>query len=472
MRINHNIAALKANNNLGINTNSLDKSLERLSSGYRINRAADDAAGMAISRKMKTQITALEQASRNAADGVSVIQTAEGALTEVHSMLQRMRELAVQSANDTMTDEDRKSIQNEIDQLNSEIQRISDTTEFNTKTLLDGTRDRKSFSDSPSVTLENLSDEVDVKEYSMKVTGNPSQASITGEGQIGAGTAPAGTLNINGVDIAIKQGESMDTIFESIRNVCDSLNITVGAVDALGNTVSAGAGSSLYFQSQGFGSTEKVEIQCDNPELLAHLGLTNDTLDAQGIDGTVTLGEGFSKTATAVVKGNQVTVTDSNGFKMVISIAGDTIPEAETEKNVKINVLSAGPLTLQIGAAADQTMSIRIPKVNPETLGMADLNLETVSGAEEGIAKVDNAITEVSRVRAKLGAYQNRLEHTIANVDESSLNLDEALSRIEDTDMAKEMTKYTQANVLVQAGTSMLAQANERPQSILALLQG
>lgn len=472
MRINHNIAAMKANCFLGKNNNSVDKSLEKLSTGYRINRAADGAAGMAISRKMKTQIGALEQASRNAADGVSVIQTAEGALSEVHSMLQRMRELSVQAANGTMTNEDRESVQNEINELNNEIQRISETTEFNTKSLLDGSVDRKSFSDTTSVQLTYLSDDVTVKEYSVKVTGNPEQAVIQGAAGIAAGTAPEGTININGIDVNINQGDSLDIVFESIRNACESMDVTVQTVDASGTAAGLTAGSFLEFRTDDYGSAETLEIQCDNPELLKYLGLTNGSLSAQGVEAKVELGPEFNNTATAVVIGNEVTITDKNGFKMKLTIDGDAIPPTETEMVANIKLLDAGPITLQIGAAADQTMTVRIPEVSPKTLGIDKVNVVTETGASDAITVMDKAISEVSKIRAKLGAYQNRLEHTITNVDEAGLNMDEALSRIEDTDMAEEMTKYTQATVLVQAGTSMLAQANERPQTILSLLQG
>lgn len=231
-------------------------------------------------------------------------------------------------------------------------------------------------------------------------------------------------------------------------------------------------GSTLVFNTESYGSAQTVEIQCDNPELLSYLGLTNGTLTAQGSEAVVELGSEFSNTATAVVTGDVVTITDSNGFKMKFTVDADTVPESETETVAKIKLLDAGPITLQIGASANHTMTVRIPEVSPKTLGIDKVNVVTGTGASEAITLMDDAISEVSRIRAKLGAYQNRLEHSIANVEEATLNMDEALSRIEDTDMAAEMTRYTQATVLVQAGTSMLAQANERPQMILSLLQG
>lgn len=477
MRINHNISALKANNQLGRTNKGLDKSLEKLSSGYRINRAADDAAGMAISQKMKTQIAGLEQASRNAADGISIIQTAEGALTEVNSMLQRMRELSVQAANGTNTTDDRKSIQSEIQQLNEEIQRISDTTEFNTKTLLNGNIDKKSYTDSADAKLVSLSDAVSSGVYKIEINTKPLQASETGtdidEAKFPAagGSTVSGKININGVEVEVKTGESFDAVFEKIREAGDIANVNVYTVDASGNPCDISAtGAKLAFESKGYGSDQKVSVYCDNTALKTALGLDVPTNKA-GVDAEITLGtgSGFTNTATVTSTGNMVKVTDANGFEMVFDIADNNTATGNT---VTITVLDAGPMQLQIGANENQTMDVRIPKVNPVTLGIDLVNICTEEGAQAAITSFDNANNQVSAIRAKLGAYQNRLEHSISNLDTTAENMTEALSRIEDVDMAKEMATYTQKNVLAQAGTSMLAQANQRPQTILTLLQG
>lgn len=461
MRINHNISALKSSNQLAKTNKGLDKSLEKLSSGFRINRAADDAAGMAISQKMKTQIAALEQASRNAADGISVIQTAEGALTEVGSMLQRMRELSVQAANGTNTEEDRAAIQAEITQLNEEIQRISDTTEFNTKILLNGNIDRKSYSNNSSVKIIEMSDSVADINYSITVKKDAEQAIVTGtggtmtdpKGTIGAENG--GTININGVDVKIEDTDTIEQAYEKIRNACSISNIDVEIKN-----------DSLTFTSKGFGSDESIDILCDNSKLSAIFGIgINES--KQGIDAEIELGDGFNSTATKSYDGKLVTVTDSNNFSMTFEIEPGI-----KDVTVNVTILDAGPMELQIGANKGQTMDVRIPKVNPETLGIKDVNIGTEAGAQAAISAYDSAITQVTAIRAKLGAYQNRLEHSISNLDVTSENMTEALSRIEDVDMAKEMANYTQKNVLSQAGTSMLAQANQRPQTILTLLQG
>ena len=223
MRINHNIPALKTNNILGKNNKALEKSLERLSSGYRINRAADDAAGLAISQKMKTQIAGLNQASRNASDGISVIQTAEGALIEVEEMLQRMRELAVQASNGTSTDEDRLQLQAEVDQLKDEINRISETTEFNTKKLLDGTVDRRSYSSDPSVELISLSDSVNVREYKFTPGAEAKKAVVVG-GKMTGNTVPDTkeeyTVTINNQDVKIPKDADLNTVLTNFNAVC------------------------------------------------------------------------------------------------------------------------------------------------------------------------------------------------------------------------------------------------------------
>lgn len=471
MRINHNISALKANNQLNRTNGGLDKSLEKLSSGFRINRAADDAAGMAISQKMKTQIAGLEQASRNASDGISIIQTAEGALTEVNSMLQRMRELAVQASNATNTTEDRQSIQAEIDQLRDEIQRISDTTEFNTKKLLNGSIDKQTYTDNGTVSLVSVSDTVNTGDYGIEVTQLPEKAQQTGDPLAYTNTV-SGTININGNEIEITAGESLDVVYEKLRDVCELANIEVYAVDATGAKCAlSDAGAKLQFETKEYGSGKYIEINCDDNDLKAALGLDNITGSdkrVNGVDAKISLTDGFKATATVSSSGNQVKVTDSNGFEMIYEVGTG----AAVGDDINIVVLEAGPMQLQIGANEGQTMDVRIPKVTPKTLGIDMVNICTDEGAQEAITLFDNANTQVTGIRAKLGAYQNRLEHSISNLDTTAENMTEALSRIEDVDMAKEMATYTQLNVLAQAGTSMLAQANERPQTVLSLLQG
>lgn len=585
MRINNNIPALNTNSQLTKNNSALDKSLEKLSSGLRINHAADDAAGMAISQKMKTQIRGLEQASRNGADGISVIQTAEGALAEVESMLQRMRELSVQAANGTNTAQDRNAIQLEIEKLNEEIKRISTDTEFNTKTLLNGDIDRKSYSDNNYINLISLSDGVDVNDYQITVTREPQKASVaTNNG----GVLPnpitaneAGTIIINGQSVEIKVGDTPDVVFQKIRELGELSSVRVTAVtNAAQSTDGTNAETGGYvpttfdpatpnklaFVSGDFGSSQKVNVVCENAALAGFLGLPVGGAEGTGVDAQATLKrkteaeDGYDITATVKTDGDKITVSDRNGFEMKFevkpgsiaaatnaaaprpgggggtaaattvsaAVAGGDVATAvaaartaeagirnnaastQAEKaaaaavlkrvenaakvpganvaalqaaataevaavstaRANVTVLEAGPMELQIGANEGQKMVIRIPEVSPKTLGIDKINISTEAGSQLAITAVSDAVSQVSAIRAKLGAYQNRLEHSIANTDVSSENLTEALSRIEDVNMATEMAKYTQMNVLVQAGTSMLAQANQRPQNVLTLLQG
>lgn len=485
MKINHNIAAIKSSNRLQVTNANMAKSIERLSSGYRINRAADDAAGMAISQKMKTQIRGLEQASRNGADGISVIQTAEGALNEVESMLQRMRELSVQAANGTNTGEDREAIQDEINQLRQEIDRISTDTEFNTKKLLNGDADRKIFTSNTKVSIVSLSDEVLSKKYQITVTGAATHALQKGNQGVNADAVAedeAGKITINGETVEISEGMSSEELYTTLRKLGDAVNVNVYATDGAGvvdkTPVSYAAGKYLTFEAKESGSSRYVEVYCDNQKLAEKLGITNvhEAGKTYGKDAEITLlkdstkAETFTDTATAVSNGNLVTVSDKNGFEMVVKVEEDI--DATAQPTVELTILEAGPLILQVGANEDQTVTVSIPKADCDSLGISNINVNTQDGAGEAITALDKAINKVSSIRAKLGAYENRLEHAITNLDTTDENLTGALSRIEDLDMAQEMTRYTQLNVLSQAGTSMLSQANQMPQNILSLLQG
>ncbi len=503
MRINHNMAAIKASTNLNKTNNLLSQSLERLSSGYQINRAADNAAGLAITQKMRTQINGLDQSSKNSSDGISVIQTAEGALNEVEAMLQRMRELAVQASNGTNTTNDRAAIQSEIDQLNEEIYRISSTTEFNTKTLLDGSADNASYSSVNSVELISISDSVQIQDYALTVTQDGRQAVMISGTDVDTSDisdTEEGNITINGLSIPVNEGDTIEEVYTKIRDACDSINVKAffsdGTYDStLADSTSAGYtendvadGGYLTLVSEAYGSTASIDIYCDNEDLRARFGISETGASTTGIDAKATLGDGFELTATVTAKGNVITVSDTNDFEMQFEIApgtaatafsdaimdGTPMDEAPggTEYDVSITVLEAGPIDLQVGANEGQTMTLRIPRVDPKTLGVSGVNVCTDDGAQDAISAYDNAVEEVSGIRAKLGAYQNRLDHAITNLDTTQENITEAMSRIEDTDMAAEMTEYTQKNVLSQAGVSMLSQANTLPQTILSLLQG
>lgn len=478
MKINTNMAAMLASSNLNRTQDNITTSLRRLSSGYRINKAADDAAGMAISQNMHAQIRGLQRASRNGADGISFIQTAEGALTETENILQRCRELSVQGANEVNTIEDKEAIQREIEALMAEIDRISSDTEFNTKSILDGTCCRQTSSDSIGVRVISMTDEVDLRTYGLTVTQETTQTTFT-TGTIGMNPTDVftekGTIQINGEMIEIAAGETYEDAYAKIRDVCESMNIDVVPISGIGAggvpvEAELAASNALYFQSTLYGSAYKIQVTTDSPVLATKFGVDNGSA-VIGRDAAVTLdtgaNSGFSKTATTFVEGGRVTVSDRDGFEMIFDVS-----QAEANTDARVTVLDAGFVAIQIGANEGQTIDISIPPVTCESLDIQYCNVCTQAGAQNCISKFNAAIEEVSAIRAKLGAYENRLDSATASLDTSSENLTEACSRIEDVDMSEEMTIYTQFTVLAQAGTSMLAQANNRPQTILQLLQG
>lgn len=356
MKLSFNMSAIIANNQLTNSDNKLADSLEKLSSGYRINHPKDDPAGLAISRKMRAQINGLSTASDIATNGTSVIETAEGALAEMHSMVSRMKELSVQASNGTCTTADRTSIQSEVTALTAEIERLAKDTEFNGKSLLDGSCDLKGYTDNANVKVSYYSDQTYAKNYSLDI---------------------------------------------------------------------------------------------------------NNTTDPA----VITLSGDFPGDATAVLDGNQLTITASNSFEIRLDI------DAAINSTVNLDITGLGAMTFQIGANEGQDLDIRIPEISLENMGIDNLDMTQSDTARDAMDRLDDATAYISQVRARLGAYQNRLEHTISSLDISEENMEAANSRIMDVDMAEEMSTYTKYQVLSQSGVSMLAQANERPEKVLQLLQ-
>lgn len=495
MKINHNISAVITNHRLLNTENSLAASMEKLSSGLRINHAKDDAAGMAISTKMKAQIKGLDQASRNASDGNSILQTADGALNEVTSMIQRMRELAVQAANGTNTDDDKEAIQQEIDSLKEEINRVSTDTEFNTKTLFDGSLDTRVYAD--HVSRIAISDAVLPGDYTFTVTAASTQAiynnpadtanPITAPTYIDAdgneakdlAAVPAdaaGIVTINGREIKIAEGDTAMEVYEKLRDGAELGECSIQALTEAGGaytkkTTDYAFGDALQFTSDIYGSTAQVKISCDNEELAKFLGVPVNNTDTmpRGNDAKIELDKdsAFGDHCTYAVEGNKITVTDRGGFEISFMMEEGY----EGANPVTLDVTNIGILTLQIGANENQTMEVRIPEISAKSLYIDDLDVTTITGADRAISKLDDALESISASRSRIGAYQNRLDHAIASLDETSQDMTSALSRIEDVDMAEEMTEYTKQQVLSQAATSVLAQANDIPQQVLQLLQ-
>lgn len=455
MIINHNISALNTYRQLTVNNSATSKSLEKLSSGYRINRAGDDAAGLAISEKMRGQIRGLNMASKNAQDGISLIQTAEGALNETHSILQRMRELAVQSANGTNTDDDREELQKEIEQLKSEINRISNDTEFNTLKLLDGsianTADVDTTNDAHLGEVEVINDNISAGDYTVNI------ADLT----INKTVYDAGTTNIKEVKIAdsqtvemgkytveVSDGTAPNTFALTLKNEAGKVIATTDNVTSSDTEVNLGD-FTLTINTGGLvKGTAKFTISASFEATVSDAG--GNVIE--------------SKTFT----GNSAGYVSVGGLKINFdsSLTGADDTGTNSTVTVKTNAVS-----FQIGANEGQNTKLAISAMSSKALGVADVDLTTSEKASKAITTIDKAIQTVSTERSKLGAIQNRLEHTINNLGTSAENLTAAESRIRDVDMAKEMMEFTKNTILQQAAQAMLAQANQMPQNVLQLLR-
>ena len=374
MKVNSNIQAMFAQSILSANEEKMAKSTQKMSSGYKLNRAMDNPAGMAITNRMRAQLSSLERATKNSKNAINAIQTAEGALSEIESMLQRMNELSIQGSNGTMSSSDRLAIQEEVDQLVSEINRMSKNTTYNSQNLLDGTQDLKAFSrPSKNISVRNYNELMDVGKYEISVWADGLVKSLTKDGAT--------------IDIAAQE--------------------VVEFVDKDGKTT---------------GYSTKIHT--------------------------------------------------ANGAELTFETKGDS-----GATNVELDITGYGGMKIQVGAEEGQEIQVVIPEVSLRTLNFVDLDgnrtldLRTEEGATKAISQIASAIDYVSAARSKLGAYQNRIENTVTNLDVTTENLTESYSTIKDIDMAEGMVEYTTLQVLIQAGTSMVAQANEQPQQALQLLQ-
>lgn len=500
MKVNYNISAIIANNQLKRTENRLTASTERLSSGYKINSAKDDPAGLAISKKLREQIRGLERASLNSQDAISALQTAEGAVDEINSILQRMRELTVKAKNETYAFEDKKAIQDEIDSLTKEVDRLVTDTQFNDKSLLDGNLSYRGYTDSPSVKVGAYSKDVVANDYGITITGAPEAAVLKGTAlNLPNVITPnlAGKLTINGVEVEINEGDTSEEVFTKLRDTAKIADINLFTIDpsetpkntytdanreSIGYTQTAfgTAGNGLLFVSEEYGSTAKIEIKTENMQLLTALGLNSLDPDgdgeilAAGADASVSLDSGFTATATFKADGENVTITDRSGFEMKLEVSADALTRMADDSNlsdeVKVQASGMGSMLFQVGARENQTIEVIIPDISVKALGLGNLNMLYSGGLDTALDDIDNALSKVNEVRSIIGAYQNRFESTTSSLEETTLNLEESFSRIMDTDMAEEMTNYTKENVLTQASTAMLAQANDRPQQVLQLL--
>jgi flagellin len=485
MRINHNIAALNTYRQLTTNTTNTSKSLEKLSAGLRINRAGDDAAGLAISEKMRGQIRGLGQASRNAQDGISLIQTAEGALNETHSILQRMRELAVQSATDTNTKEDRFEIQKEINELAAEITRIAETTEFNTQNLLGGKFQSKfhiGANEGQNVDLQINA--MDAKALSV-AGAQAASYDLAGTYVAGAAGAPGGS-GTGGAAVNFTDGTySVVGIADYTGTALVNADVQGGAasavthvmVDADGNAVGSSTDGKA-FHALGDVTVGKAGTGADGTRASATFAenMGEVTVNSGATTGKVSItGHGLEGGTYEIVNlANNPTystwnvgLADSSGNIVALG-ATDTAGNAAASAAAVtdwVDVNDTSVALLSHGANAGFAVGSEI-----EASGKG-IDVSTQISADKAITTINDSIVTVSAERSKLGAMQNRLEHTIANLDTSAENMQASEGRIRDVDMAKEMMEFTKNNILSQAAQAMLAQANMQPQSVLQLLQ-
>lgn len=376
MKINYNVSAVVANAALTVNEKKFNVSTERLSTGYKVNHAKENPSGIAIAKRMNAQLKGLSQSKDNASTAVSVVSTAEGALTEIQSMIQRMNELSVQAATGTKTDSDRESIQAEIKELKEEIERMKNDTEFNGKKLLNGDCDLKGYADAKGIKVSYYSDETPVANYKLSLV-NP---------------------------IPLDQDGNVDLKDGSVTLLQD------GSENA------------------------------------------------------------FPKDAKITYDGDKVTVTAANEFEITFKV-DKNVTTTSQDGSISLDITGIGAMRVQIGANEGQVLAIRIPEVSLDTLGLSDIDISTQEGAQRAIELSKQANAYISSVRSRIGAYENRLEHTQSSLGVTEENVTSAFSRIMDTDMAEEMTEYANQQVLNQAGISVLTQANQRPAEVLQLLQ-
>jgi len=437
MVVQHNITAMNANRMLGVTSGLQAKSTEKLSSGYKINRAADDAAGLSISEKMRKQIRGLSQASDNAEDGISCVQTAEGALTEVHSMLQRMNELAVQASNGTMSEDDRQNVQDEIDQLVDEIDRVSETTKFNETYLLKG-------DDTSNGNTKSLEANAEIGQIDGLTVTAKADKTYTDNDDVKIGKVIVKSSDTNVVTV------DADNLTEAAGNIAkittDGTEVVVTKNDGKTDT---------------YATVDKFKAAYAGLDIAGAGAVTiSKTLD------TATANTDDTVTGTYTGNLNSYKVGDSVNVKLAVGASGETALS---------NGSKALLLSFQVGAdtTSENKISVTMDSMSAKSIGVDGIKVtgSDSTNADKAVDTISDAIKKVSKQRSALGAVQNRLEHTISNLDNVVENTTSAESRIRDTDMAEEMVSYSKNNILMQAGQSMLAQANQQNQGVLSLLQ-
>lgn len=474
MKISYNAPAMRASNALNASDSRLSKSLGRLSSGLKVTASKDNPSGYAIGRRMNTQITGLGTATQSSNNGISVIETADGALTEVHEMLQRMNELAVKGENGTLTTTDRMTLEQEFKQLKDEVTRIASDTEFNGQTLLDGTFDLRGYTNNNKVKVDYYSDEVIPKTYSITSLsiaydedGKIDQDSTTVT--LGPEFPPGVKVSdVTETKITLTGPLDFEMTLEIPKESNSTSTIEVPAFDVSYNISETPAGSGNLVPTLDLTTTQAA--------FSAALGGTTDipatatitsTPNADGTD-TLHITDATSDFRLDIVCKRPDTSESADGDVETVSVGGTSMVSIQ---NLQLDITGIGAMDTQTGANEGQQLAIRIPTISLNRMGLEDTNMKTQDDCGDANKAIKGAILYVSDARSRLGAYQNRLEHTVNNLAVSTENMTASYARIMDVDMAEEMTSYTTEQVISQAAVSMLAQANERPSQVLQLLQ-
>ncbi len=508
MKISYNAAAMRASNALNASDRKVSKSLERLSSGLKVTTSKDNPSGYAIGKKMDTQILGLSVATQNSNNGISIIETADGALTEVHEMLQRMNELAVKGATGTLTTSDRMTLNEELKQLQAEVTRIATDTEFNGQPLLDGTFDLRGYTNNHQVKVDYYSDDVVPKKYVI----DELEIAYKADGTIDKAASKVG-IKYDG-DNGFPAGVKFDSVGQDkiILKGPQDFEMTLQVEP---KPIKDADGNITGYENVSPLKNPKAPVNVAVPEFQAHYGVqqipgtgtdaTNPAVYEHVLDVAATSADlktellsdpNVPKDITISVSSDDKTdtflITNDSGFRMEISVdrpadlkddGTTTIPNPpqvdvsvpaqtiEATSGLIIDITGIGSMDTQTGSNEGQQLDIRIPTISLSRLGIEKTELTIQESCSDAINEIREGILYISSVRSRLGAYQNRLEHTVNNLDVTSENMTASYSRIMDVDMAEEMTSYTTEQVISQASVSMLAQANERPSQILQLLQ-
>ena len=473
MKISYNAAAMRASNALNASDSRVSKSLGRLSSGLKVTTSKDNPSGYAIGRRMNTQITGIGTATQSSNNGISIIETADGALTEVHEMLQRMNELAVKGETGTLTTGDRMTLEQEVKQLKEEITRIATDTQFNGQTLLDGTFDLRGYTNNHKVKVDYYSDEVIPKIYTIDAL----SVVYDKDGNINK-DATTVTLAPSG-DNAFPPGVEVSEASKNKITLKGPLDfeMTLEIPKDENNITGIPEFNVIYdIEDDGLGNlSAKVDINTTKAAFTT--GGALNVPDTAEITDIIDNGDGT----------DTVVIEDVSGFRLEVmckkpdtagAAAGDTVSVSagggafmEEIQNLEIDATGFGTMDIQTGANEGQQLAVRIPTMTLNRMGIEDVKMTTIEESADANRAIKNAIYYVSDARSRLGAYQNRLEHTVNNLAVSNENMTASYARIMDVDMAEEMTSYTTEQVISQAAVSMLAQANERPSQVLQLLQ-